>query len=368
MTHRRFALALALALALDDPDTSQAQRAGVPATLEPPRAYVVYRAATPPRIDGRLDDGSWMAAPWTEDFVDVEGSSSPRPRLRTRARMLWDDRYLYIAAELEEPDVWGSVTRRDDVVFRDDDFEVFIDPDGDTHDYYELEVNALGTVWDLLLTRPYRDGGRPLDGWDIHGLRLATRVQGTLNRAGDRDRGWTVEMALPWEALREAAPERRAPRPGERWRLDFSRVEWDVDVRAGHYLKRTDAAGRPLPEHNWVWSPQGAVNMHMPERWGFLQFSARVAGSGSEAFVPDPDQPVLDALRALYYAERRYHERHGAYAADLAALEDLPPGAAGAQFRPRLQATTDLFQADAPTAGGAVLHIRQDGKSWTTPR
>jgi hypothetical protein len=75
-------------------------------------------------------------------------------------KMVWDDEYLYVAAEMEEPDIWATLTERDSVIFHDNDFEVFIDPDGDTHAYYELEVNALATAWDLMLLKPYRDGGR----------------------------------------------------------------------------------------------------------------------------------------------------------------------------------------------------------------
>jgi len=78
--------------------------------------------------------------------------------------MLWDDTYFYVAAQLEEPDVWATLTQRDTVIFYDNDFEVFIDPDGDTHNYYELEVNAFGTLWDLMLLTPYRDGGPAIDG------------------------------------------------------------------------------------------------------------------------------------------------------------------------------------------------------------
>ena len=122
--------------------------------------------------------------------------------------------------------------QRDAVIFQDHDFEVFLDPGGDTHEYYELEVNALGTAWDLFLVKPYRDGGPALHAWDIAGLRVGVDVRGTLNRPGDRDEGWTVELALPWETLREAAPGRRAPRDGEQWRLNFSRVAVD-DGRRG---------------------------------------------------------------------------------------------------------------------------------------
>ena len=66
--------------------------------------------------------------PWTTDFVDIQGGAKPTPRFRTRAKLLWDDDYLYIAAELEEPHVWATLTQHDSVIFQDPDFEVFIDP------------------------------------------------------------------------------------------------------------------------------------------------------------------------------------------------------------------------------------------------
>ncbi|MFN3684859.1 MAG: carbohydrate-binding family 9-like protein, partial [Fimbriimonadaceae bacterium] len=132
-----------------------------------PREYLCFRAPGEIRIDGRLNDPAWATAPWTEDFVDIEGDKRPKPRHRTRAKMLWDDRFLYIAAELEEPHVWATLTRRDSVIFQDNDFEVFLDPDGDTHQYYELEMNALNTLWDLMLIKPYRDGGPAVFHWDF---------------------------------------------------------------------------------------------------------------------------------------------------------------------------------------------------------
>ena len=103
------------------------------------------------KVDGRLGESAWAAAAWSDQFVDIEGDAAPPPRFRTRAKMLWDDEYFYVAAEMEEPDVWGTLTDRDAVIFHDNDFEAFIDSDGDTHAYYELEVNALGTPWDLML-------------------------------------------------------------------------------------------------------------------------------------------------------------------------------------------------------------------------
>ena len=96
-----------------------------------PKGYVCYRADRPPKIDGRLDDQAWQSVSWTDDFVDIEGVRKPQPRFRTRVKMLWDDQYFYLAVEMEEPHVWGTLTKHDSVIFHDNDFEFFIDADGD---------------------------------------------------------------------------------------------------------------------------------------------------------------------------------------------------------------------------------------------
>ncbi len=89
-----------------------------------PKSYVCYRIAAPLVLDGKLDDEAWQRAAWTEDFVDIEGELKPQPRYRTRAKMLWDEKNFYIAAELEEPDVWATLTKRDAIIFYDNDFEM----------------------------------------------------------------------------------------------------------------------------------------------------------------------------------------------------------------------------------------------------
>lgn len=241
-------------------------------SLPSPLRYLCHRTTAPVVIDGNPDETDWKNAPATELFVDIEGAARPRPRFGTRVKMLWDDRYFYIAAEMEEPHVWGTLTKRDSVIFHDNDFEVFIDPNGDRNEYYELEINPLNTVWDLFLPKPYRDGGSARNEWDIDGLRTAVHVNGTLNDPRDTDLGWSVEIALPWKALGEFAHQPAPPRDGETWRVNFSRVEWRHEIVGGQYRR---VAG--TKEDNWVWSPQGVIDMHRPEHWGVVRFSARPA-------------------------------------------------------------------------------------------
>jgi hypothetical protein len=338
----------------------------LPQLQEPfaPRRTVCYRTASPLKIDGRLDEAAWTAAAWSEPFVDIEGRIRPAPRLGTRVKMLWDDEFFYVAADMEEPDVWATLTERDSVIYHDNDFEVFIDPDGDTHDYYELEINALNTVWDLLLVRPYRDGGPALHAWDIAGLKTAVHVRGTINAPGDRDEGWSVEIAMPWKILKEAAADRRAPVAGEQWRVNFSRVEWQLEATHGRYEPRRNDKGEVLSENNWVWSPQGAVAMHMPERWAYVQFSGALAGTRVDPFVADPDEAVKWTLRRLYYSQAAFREKNRRYARTLGELNAAGLPLAGIQ----LHATDDLYVMSAASARGGMVYIRQDGRVWVVPR
>ncbi len=233
-----------------------------------PKSYTCHRAGAPIQIDGNLNDPAWKHAPWTHNFLDIEGTNKPKPRFRTRAKILWDDQYLYIAAELQEPHVWATLTAHDSVIFHDNDFEVFLDPNGDTLNYYEFEINALNTSWDLFLDKPYRFGGKADNSWNIPDLKTAVAVLGTLNNPADLDRGWTIEIALPWKAFAEHAGTATPPNPGDTWRVNFSRVEWKHEITNGtyHVIPGTK-------EDNWVWSPQGTINMHIPEHWGYVRFA-----------------------------------------------------------------------------------------------
>lgn len=324
-----------------------------------PKHYICYQSEVPLKIDGKLDERVWQRAAWTDDFIDIEGSLKPIPRFRTRAKMLWDVEYFYVAAELEEPEIWANLTERDAVIFYDNDFEIFIDPDGDSHEYYEFEMNALNTVWDLLLIRPYRDGGPAVNAWDIQGLRTGVSVDGTINQPGDKDKVWTLEVAMPWKILKECAQKDAPPQNGDQWRINFSRVEWQVEVKNQKYSKVIDpVTGKPFAEDNWVWSPQGLINMHYPEMWGFVQFSAKIVGQGTDEFQLGPEENARWALRQVYYQQRNYFEQFGKYTSNISDLK-----LEGFKFPPIINITPNLFEASLIQVGGDLtLFINQDGK------
>ncbi|WP_236018582.1 MULTISPECIES: carbohydrate-binding family 9-like protein [Hymenobacter] len=339
------------------PGHAQTPFQGLENLFTPPLGYVVQHTSQPLAMDGSLQESDWQKAPWTTDFVDIEGATKPRPTFQTRVKMLWNDSTLFIAATLQEPQLWAYQTHHDDIIYKDNDFEVFIDPDNNAHQYFEVEVNALNKIFDLYLPKPYRDKGDALISWDVAGLRSGVALAGTLNQPHDQDQGWTVEMAIPLKAVRMGFPW-QPPTEGTLWRINFSRVEWDTKVAGTQNVKLQDAAGKDLSEHNWVWSPQGVINMHCPERWGYLQFTRR-AGTTWQLPVAELRKQYL---WLVYYRQQQYKQRTGHYAASLAELRVAPQMQVAKQANQlALAATPYQFTAILTAAGQPTIRLNDEG-------
>ncbi|WP_289644267.1 carbohydrate-binding family 9-like protein [Maribacter aestuarii] len=261
-----------------------------------PKSYIAQNISETLTIDGNMHEEAWQKAKWSEIFRDIEGDNEAA--YQTRFKMVWDQTHLYIIADIKEPHVWATLKQKDTIIFYNNDFEVFIDPDGDTHNYYELEVNALNTIWDLFLSKPYRNNGKILGAWDFKRLKSEVKINGTLNNPSDIDQGWMVEMAIPWSFVTEPGGTVHIPK-NEFWRMNFSRVNWDFYIKNGRYSRKKDSAGTYLHEHNWVWSPQGVINMHEPEHWGYVYFSTDAVGQESAFEIPQ-DEHIKWYLYELY--------------------------------------------------------------------
>lgn len=331
-------------------------------TPEMPKIYSCFRASGSINIDGKPDEASWKKALWSDDFVDIEGAKKPLPEFRTRMKMLWDDEALYIFAELEEPHVWASLRQRDQVIFYDNDFEVFIDPDGDLHNYFELEVNAFSTVFDLFMNRPYNAGGKPLIGWDIHELKCAVAVDGTLNDPTDLDKKWTIEAAIPWKALVVFAPGKRPPQQGEFWRMNFSRVQWETEIKNNTYRKSINPdTGKAFAENNWVWSQQGAINMHLPEKWGYVVFYDEPAPHDLKVSDIDKFYNEKLVLLDLYRQQIEFHKRNDKYAGSLYALNKQGRSTGQNIF---IESTSRQFLISIKTESGNTVYIDHQKRIW----
>jgi len=96
----------------------------------------------------------------------------------------------------------------------------------------------------------------------LPGLQTAVHIDGTVNN-DDRDRGWTVELAFPWQSLKWLATDGRSlpPKNGDVWRIDFSRFNTYKQAAPAK-----DSGG-------WFWTRHGIWDSHIPECFVFVTFS-----------------------------------------------------------------------------------------------
>ncbi len=140
-------------------------------------------------------------------------------------------------------------------------------------------------------------------------------------------------------------------------------VEYHVRAVGNHYEKIPNTA-----VDNWVWQSQGAINMHLPERWGYLQFSTDAVNSTKP--LTDPSYPQRAALSQMYDALHQFSAVNGYFTADLTQLTTLPQwvvdGSCGTQM-PNItlpDAYSFLVTVESQTSGLSVGNIRTDRLTW----
>jgi len=225
------------------------------------KRYVARMVGKPIKVDGKLDEAAWTDAPSTGPFVNtVTGAPVDQ---KTEAKLLWDNKFLYVSFNNTDSDIWSNLTKRDDKLWTQEADELMIDADGNGKTYVELQVAPNGNVFDTYLPeyRKYEDSIDPKKkpySWNSK-MNVKVHVDGTLNKRDDQDKGWTVEMAIPLEDVRgmdkEAA--KLPPTAGDTWRINMFRM----DVPAG---KQQQASG---------WSPPMVGDFHALDKFGDLVFA-----------------------------------------------------------------------------------------------
>lgn len=329
----------------------------IPSIPWQPSTHVCQQPIDKIKIDGLENELSWKSLQWSEDFVDIEGSLRSIPEHKTSMKILWDEQYFYIYAKMEEPHIWATLTNRDTIIYLDSAFEIFIDPDGSAHNYYEFQVNANNTLWDLFMLWSYREKQGPnfLSQWDAKGIQHAVHIEGSLNDASDLDDHWSVEMAIPWSAIQEMAPRRKAPQNNDQWRMNFARVDWTMKIVNGKYEKLRQDNGDFFPEQYSAWSPHGERAMHKPEWWGYVQFSNSNVNEPVPRFKVKPDEEIKWALWQLYYQQKEIYEKTGKYAKSIERF--TIPTVKNCSFEPTLFAGNFGFQFSAPSCNGKRVWV-----------
>ncbi|KAG7342735.1 carbohydrate family 9 binding domain-like protein [Nitzschia inconspicua] len=345
-----------------------------------PRTYVVPKISFPllDHLDGDLTKDVWKDVPFSDVFDDIRGATDspaedrPNPQCRTRFKAVWDETHLYIGAILQSDfETQAHFTERNAPIFqKDSDFEVFVDMFGSCHHYKELEVNAINTPWNLMLDKPYDDGGvehsgriaKPGDDlyYEVEHQKTATKViSGKLNDPKN-PATWSIEVALSYRDLlaHVKGKEHFVVRPGSMLRINFSRVEKQGAM-------------------NWTWQPQivwdphrrryaGYVAMHLPDSWGYFvlgdQHHARENNPNDLVAPKDPSWPGRLAAMNIYYAQKAYSQQNGGtYATTVTELIDLVDAIILEPFRVEINLTKEGYVANlAGNPDGSIVTVRQD--------
>jgi hypothetical protein len=222
---RRTCLAAALLPLLLLAGGGPEDKSPAPAKVKPPavRAAECRRASGPIQIDGVLDEPAWKKAPVLSAFsVYWLGRKA---KTATKARLLWDEKNLYFAAEMEDADLYADVKEYNGITWENDVFELFFKPSPTKLAYYEFQVSARNTHLEMFLPSRGAGGYRRFGGVPPLGMESAVKLDGTLNNWRDRDRGWTVEGRIPWTAFKDTGGR---PHPGDRWRFALCRYDYSV--------------------------------------------------------------------------------------------------------------------------------------------
>ena len=222
-----------------------------------PPVYEIHRTAMPIKIDGKLDEPAWFAAPLVGEFHFTWYKDGCQER--TVAKMLWDDENLYIGHVCEDAHISALHTEHDGRIPEDDCFEVIFAPDPNRPEvYFNVEWNVVGGYLDNF--RPEGPTKPRAKVWDAEGVRVAGTYVGTLNDDSDTDTSWTVEVAIPLKNFAKYMPH-TPPLAGEHWNLNLNRHGGKTNMQYSQ------------------WSPGDtpAPNFHTPHRFGKAVFSDNVS-------------------------------------------------------------------------------------------
>ena len=285
------------------------------------KRYVARRTDKPIKVDGKLDEAAWKEAPSTGPFVNTMNGTPAEQN--TEAKLLWDDKFLYVAFENADTDAWANLSKRDDKLWTQEAVELMIDADKNGKTYVEFQVAPNGNVFDTYLPtyRKYEDSVDPKKApysWNSK-INVKVTVDGTLNKHDDIDKGWTVELALPLADVKGADPKveasRLPPGLGDTWRINMFRM----DLPQG---KPQQASG---------WSPPLVGDFHALDRFGDLVFGDE---KGNLAPPPPVAVAVTDSAgkakgKGMHGGERRAGDKKAGHrkhrAADDKASEKATP-------------------------------------------
>jgi glucose/arabinose dehydrogenase len=214
-----------------------------------PIDYECHFTEGPIQIDGQADEAAWkLAVPVGEFAMPWVREGDSKAKTATRARLLWDREYLYFFAEMDDTDLFANVTEHDGVTWNNDVFELFFKPADDKPGYYEFQVNAANTTFDMFLPRRGAGGTDRFKADGTFDFQTAVSLDGTLNNWTDKDAKWSCEGRLAWKDFARTGGR---PKEGERWKFALCRYDYSVDFEGPALSTSAPMKTNPFPNFHY---------------------------------------------------------------------------------------------------------------------
>jgi len=188
------------------------------------------RSTAPIRLDGRLDDAAWAAAPVTSDFTQINPIEGARASQKTEVRVVYDEDALYVGVRLHDTGpVTARLGRRDMSLGDSDWFGLMIDSYHDHRTAFGFDVNPAGVRRDEVKT--INDDDNSWDAvWDV-----ATSVDSG---------GWSIEYRIPFSQLRFSGDS------AQTWGVQFERIIGRTRAyEVSTFIPKKDVGGVPAYGH-----------------------------------------------------------------------------------------------------------------------
>ncbi len=230
--------------------------------IRPPAAATAVRVATPPVVDGRLDDSAWQGVQAMTDFIQREPRDGRPASENTEVRVVFDERALYVGVWAFDSNpagiVYGEAIR--DYEVAESDYILFVlDTYRDQQNGFAFGTTPAGIEYDGQVANEGTGGGFFLGGgggsqrrrfqagagagfnknWDgswtvattidDHGWYAEFRIPFNTLRYGDDNRVWGFNVARRVRRLNEESFWAPVPREFDLYRLNFAGELGGVD-------------------------------------------------------------------------------------------------------------------------------------------
>jgi hypothetical protein len=170
--------------------------------------------ATPPTIDGKVDEAVWQTVAPYSKFTQQDPQQGEPATERTEVRLLFSKTHVYVSFICFDDDpsrIIVSQGRRDASLSDTDSVVMVLDTFNDNQNAFVFGTNPLGIEYDGQVAREGQTSGLAAAGGGGAGVSRGGISAFNPNWDGDwvvhastTDRGWEAEMAIPLKTLRYA--------------------------------------------------------------------------------------------------------------------------------------------------------------------